>query len=218
MEEARTESEQIYVNDGGVMKIICPFCGALQTPRRRSYEDAQDAAEDAAAQCDCDEAREWRMRTVAKCTVKPFWADVKPENVEVAACKFCGQTQPVPVSNLIESGLSSREYVSRMCKCGAARTYQAELEAERRRAETMHEAWETIESMFALEDATDEKAVRSRGIVTGELLNMAALVYDKRIKKATVAISSQITAAISLNKNDGLKIEKKKKTSEAAEI
>lgn len=118
MEEARTEAEQIYVNDGGVMKIICPFCGALQTPRRRSYEDAQDAAEDAAAQCDCDEAREWRMRTVAKCTVKPFRADAKPENVEVAACKF----------------------------------------------------------------------------------------------------SSQITAVISLNKNDGLKIEKKKKTSEAAEI
>lgn len=29
MEEARTEAEQIYVNDGGVMKIICPFCGAL---------------------------------------------------------------------------------------------------------------------------------------------------------------------------------------------
>ena len=82
----------------------------------------------------------------------------------------------------------------------------------------MHEAWETIESMFALEDATDEKAVRSRGIVTGELLNLAALVYDKRIKKTTVNISSQITAVISLNKNDGLKIEKKKKTSEAAEI
>lgn len=218
MEEARTESEQIYVNDGGIMKIICPFCGALQTPRRRSYEDAQDAAEDAAAQCDCDEAREWRMRTVAKCTVKPFRADAKPENVEVAACKFCGQTQPVPVGNLLDSGLSAREYVSRMCKCGAARTYQAELEAERRRAQTMHEAWETIESMFALEDATDEKAVRSRGIVTGELLNLAALVYDKRIKKTTVNISSQITAVISLNKNDGLKIEKKKKTSEAAEI
>ena len=54
--------------------------------------------------------------------------------------------------------------------------------------------------------------------MTGELLNLAALVYDKRIKKTTVNISSRITAVISLNKNDGLKIEKKKKTSEAAEI
>lgn len=44
MEEAKIDAEQIYVNDDGVMKIICPFCGALQTPRRRSYEDAQDAA------------------------------------------------------------------------------------------------------------------------------------------------------------------------------
>ena len=206
---------EIYINDGGILKIVCPFCGSLQNPRRSGYEDAQDAAEDAAGQCDCEEAREWRMREADKPYMKPFCAESQPANVEIAACKFCGQTQPVPKELLSERGLSAREYVTRICKCSTARAYQSTLEAERNRADALQKAYESIEDMFSAEGSEEN---RDRGMVRGMLVELSALVYDSRIKKATLQITSGIAAVISKSSSGALKIEKKCKSSESAEI
>lgn len=60
------QAETIYINDNGIQKIMCPFCGTLHSPTRKYYPSKSDAEDDAAAQCACDEAREWRKISVKK--------------------------------------------------------------------------------------------------------------------------------------------------------
>lgn len=208
------QAETIYINDNGVQKIMCPFCGTLHSPTRKYYPSKSDAEDDAAAQCACDEAREWRKISVKKPMIRPFIAGQGPSKVEIAACRFCGQTQPIPEESLEASRLTPAEYVSRVCKCTGARTYQDYLEKEQERSENLQTAAERIRTMFF----DGEEDMQERELTEALLHNVCELVYDEVLKKGTIQLNYNTTAVIKKNNNGGLKIEKKWKASESTEI
>ncbi len=192
----------------GLADVFCPFCGKQLPGRRSRYEDDQEAAEDAAAQCDCAEAREWRQIKIPR---RNKAGD--KEAMVLGVCRFCGQTMALSKVTLSETGLSARECASRLCGCPGAAGYQITLENEQARAEKLQEAYQNIEIMFLNRD--DGQNMEA---VTGIMMELVGMVYDEHLKKVSLQISAGVAAVIGRTASGSIRIEKKQKRVESAEV
>lgn len=211
--------EAIIVCDGGKHYVPCPACGLLVPTRHDSF-DTQEAADcEALTYCECEAAREWRKIKPHRPNVRPFAVDNAPPELEMAPCRFCGQVQPVPLADLRATGLPAVEFVTRLCRCGAAQSYQSRLEEERRRAEDLQRAAENIDNLFGPpEYGENEKQEKARRAATALLKTACELIYDLRIEKITLGISYTTTATVGRNSKGNIKIGKSVKSGESVEI
>lgn len=120
---------------------------------------------------------------------------VKDENMDVCkgACKFCGQiaTFNGDISWTYEEW---NEMATEMCGCEEAKAYTA-------RKEQKEVAAELILHLFPTKDGNGSTAQALLG-------RIADAVIEQRIKKATVQISGEVKATISLDKEGKIKVKK----------
>lgn len=215
----QSADEGLVVCDGGRHYVVCPECGTLVPTKHDHFDTQENADSEARTYCECIAAREWRKIKPHRPNVRPFAVNNAPNDIEMAPCRFCGQVQPVPLADLRGAGLPAVEFVTRLCRCGAAQTYQSRLEEERRRAEDLQRANENIDNLFGPpEYGESEKQEKARRAAIDLLKAACELIYDRRIAKITLGISYTTTATVSRNSKGNIKIGKAVKSGESVEI
>jgi len=123
-----------------------------------------------------------------------------------AACRFCGQFQDFTGASL-PWGTDIIEEATLRCDCGLARAYADKLEAKqkaiRNRVYALMRAQDTSEEMFG-EIAVGFGKLPVREEIKQHILEAATLIYDRRIKGATIDVTPSVKVKISKSSKDKL--------------
>lgn len=139
-----------------------------------------------------------------KITQLPTAETAEPDNIQEAAqaiesgeygiCRFCGQLVHVGTLDRNFKG-GPNEWASRHCECSESQQYKYEIRRKEDRKNDLERAQGRINDLygegakaFGLEPLEDE--------IISLIYTAAMLVYDVKMKEATIAASSEIKAKI----------------------
>ncbi len=123
----------------------------------------------------------------------------------LGACRYCGQVQNL--TGPIEWGADLNEHATRRCECPDARRYNDSIIfAEKRKRDrefALNQAADVIEEMFG-DSSIGYGKIPVRAEIKALLHETAALIYDRRLKDATISVTSCVKVKISRSSKDKL--------------
>ncbi|WP_432353878.1 hypothetical protein [Anaerotruncus rubiinfantis] len=140
-----------------------------------------------------------------------IWEEIdKIPHKRYGVCRFCGQVKDMP-----DAGYSLQkdldEIATRQCECLDAKSYAADLRRERERIEkrltAQEQAEDAIDEMFG-EQAPGYGKITIKEDTRAHILQTAMMVYDRKMRGATIEVTDGIKVKISRSAKDILKIKR----------